>query len=58
MACALAVHAPTPVPVVAGVVAGLAFLAVGLYYQQRRLMPVVLSSPTTIAARRGDPEAA
>jgi hypothetical protein len=33
----------SPVPVVAGIVAGLALLAALLYYEHRRLTPVVLS---------------
>ena len=44
---ALIAHAPSPVPVVAGVVAGLVLLALGLYYQLRRLIPIMLS-------RKGD----
>ena len=39
---ALAIKAPSPVPVVLGIVAGLALLAAGLYYEHRRLTPVVL----------------
>jgi len=44
MVFALAVHAVTPVPVVAGIVTGAVLLAAGLRYQHRRLTPVVLSS--------------
>lgn len=40
---ALAVHAVTPVPVVVGIATGAVLLAVGLRYQHRRLIPVVLS---------------
>ena len=40
---ALAVRAASPVPVVVGIVAGLALLATGLCYEHRRLAPVVLS---------------
>lgn len=40
---ALAAHAVTPVPVVAGIAAGAVLLAVGLRYEHRRLTPVVLS---------------
>jgi hypothetical protein len=56
LVCALAAHAPSPVPALAGVVAGLALLALGLQYQQRRLMPVVLSSAAVPAAEDDDPE--
>jgi hypothetical protein len=45
LACALADRLPDPVPVAGGVAAGLVLLAVGLYYEHRRLTPVVLSSP-------------
>jgi len=40
---ALAVHAVTPVPVMAGIATGVVLLAVGLRYQHQRLTPVVLS---------------
>jgi hypothetical protein len=42
---ALAIRAAAPAPVVAGIVAGLLLLGAGLYYEHRRLTPVVLSSP-------------
>jgi len=41
----LAIKAPAPVPVVVGIAVGLGLLALALYYQHRRLTPVVLSSP-------------
>jgi hypothetical protein len=53
---ALAVKAPAPVPVILGVFAGLVLLALALYYQHRRLTPVVLSSPAAYAAERGADE--
>jgi hypothetical protein len=56
LVCALVAHAPSPGPGVIGVVAGCALLAVGLNYQRRRLMPVVLSSPAALVARRDDQE--
>jgi hypothetical protein len=40
---ALAVHAAAPIPIVAGVGAGVIALAAGLRYEHRRLIPVVLS---------------
>jgi hypothetical protein len=40
---ALAVHAPAPVPVVAGIVAGAAVLALSLRYEHGRVTHVVLS---------------
>ena len=43
---ALAIKAPAPVPVVLGIVAGLALLTAGLYYEHRRLTPVVLGGTT------------
>jgi hypothetical protein len=46
LACALVIAAAAPVPVVAGLTGGLALLAAGLYYEHRRLTPVVLSSPS------------
>jgi hypothetical protein len=57
LVCALAAHAPSPAPAVIGVVAGCGLQALGLGYQQRRLIPVVLSSPTALAAQAGNPEA-
>jgi hypothetical protein len=45
LVCALAIKAASPVPVVVGIVAGLALLVLGLRYEHRRLTPVVLSSP-------------
>jgi hypothetical protein len=54
--CALAVHAPSPLPAVVGVIAGCGLLALGLHYQQRRLIPVVLSSPAALAAQGVNPE--
>jgi len=53
---ALAVKAPVPVPVILGVFAGLVLLALALYYQHRRLTPVVLSSPAAYSAERGADE--
>jgi hypothetical protein len=47
LVCALALKAPAPVPVLAGIVAGLLLLGAGLRYEHRRLTPVVLSSPAT-----------
>jgi hypothetical protein len=44
LVCALAIKAASPVPVLAGVVAGLIMLAAGLRYEHRRLTPAVLSS--------------
>jgi hypothetical protein len=41
---ALAIKAASPVPVLAGSIAGLIMLAAGLRYEHRRLTPVVLSS--------------
>ena len=40
---ALAVRAPAPVPIVAGIAAGAILLALSLRYQHRRVTPVVLS---------------
>jgi len=51
LVAALAAHAPSPVPAVIGIVAGLILLAWGLYYERRRLMPVVLSSPNLSITR-------
>jgi hypothetical protein len=45
LVCALALRAPTPTPVLAGIVAGFIMLGTGLHYEHRRLTPVVLSSP-------------
>jgi hypothetical protein len=42
--CALAIKAASPMPVVAGIIAGLIVLATGLRYEHGRLTPVVLSS--------------
>ena len=56
LVCALAAHAPSPVPALAGIVAGLVLLALGLYYQQGRLMPVVLGSPRALTDEDEDPE--
>jgi hypothetical protein len=53
---ALAAHAPSPAPAVIGVVAGSGLLALGLHYQQRRLIPVVLSSPAALAGEDDHPE--
>jgi hypothetical protein len=55
LVCALAVHAPPPSPAIIGVVVGSGLLALGLRYQQRRLIPVVLSSPTALAAENDNP---
>jgi hypothetical protein len=56
LVCALAAHVPSPAPAVTGIIVGLALLALGLYYQQRRLVPVVLSSAAALPARGEDPE--
>jgi hypothetical protein len=45
---ALAVKAASPVPVVIGIVVGLALLVLALYYEHQRLTPVVLSSPAAL----------
>jgi hypothetical protein len=45
LAVALAAKAAAPVPVVTGIVAGLALLFLGLYYVHERLTPIVLSPP-------------
>jgi hypothetical protein len=44
LAVALAAKAVSPVPAVAGFAVGLILLVLGLYYEHRRLTPVVLSS--------------
>jgi hypothetical protein len=44
LAVALAAKAPAPVPVVAGLAVGVVLLLLGLYYEHRRLTPVVLST--------------
>jgi hypothetical protein len=44
---ALAIKVASPVPVVLGIVAGLALLAASLYYEHCRLTPVVLGSLET-----------
>jgi hypothetical protein len=41
----LAIKAPVAASAAAGIVVGLALLALGLRYEHRRLMPVVLGSP-------------
>jgi hypothetical protein len=46
---ALAIKAPVAASTAAGVIVGLALLALGLRYEHRRLMPVVLTSPGTTA---------
>jgi hypothetical protein len=56
LVCALAAHVPSPGPAVIGVVAGCGLLALGLNYQQRRLIPVVLSSPAALAGQCDNPE--
>jgi hypothetical protein len=48
LACALPLKAPAPAPVLAGIAAGLVLLVAGLYYQHRRLTPVVLSAPPAV----------
>jgi hypothetical protein len=45
LVCALALRSPSPAPVLAGLISGLILLVAGLYYEHRRLTPVVLSSP-------------
>jgi hypothetical protein len=47
LAVALAARATSPVPALTGIAVGLIVLALGLYYEHRRLTPAVLSSPTT-----------
>ena len=47
LAVALAARATSPVPTLTGIVVALIVLALGLYYEHRRLTPAVLSSPTT-----------
>jgi hypothetical protein len=42
---ALAAKAASPIPAVTGIAVGLVLLILGLYYEHRRLTPVVLSSP-------------
>jgi len=54
LVCALAVKAAVPVPVVAGLAAGLLLLAGGLYYEHRRLTPVVLGTPAGTASSTTD----
>ena len=46
LVCALVIAAAAPAPVLVGIAGGLALLAAGLYYEHRRLTPVVLSSPS------------
>jgi len=43
LVCALAIKAASPIPVLAGIIAGLVMLAAGLRYEDRRLTQVVLS---------------
>jgi hypothetical protein len=43
LVCALAIKAASPIPVLAGIVAGLVMLAAGLRYEDRRLTQVVLN---------------
>jgi hypothetical protein len=45
----LAAKAAAPLPAVAGVVVGLVLLVLGLRYEQRRLTPVVLSTPAVLS---------
>ena len=56
LVCALAAHAPSPSPPIIGVVVGCGLLTLGLHYQQRRLIPVVLSSPAALAAQGDNSE--
>jgi hypothetical protein len=56
LVCALAAHAPSPSPAIIGVVVGCGLLTLGLHYQQRRLIPVVLSSPAALAAQGDNSE--
>lgn len=56
LVCALVAHALSPLPAVVGVIAGCGLLTIGLHYQQRRLIPVVLSSPAALDARGDSPE--
>jgi hypothetical protein len=42
---ALALHAMAPVPVVVGIVTGVAVLVLSLHYEHRRVTHVVLSGP-------------
>jgi hypothetical protein len=55
--CSLAIKAAAPLPVLAGIAAGLVLLTAGLYYEHRRLTPVVLSSPAAPASQARDGEA-
>jgi hypothetical protein len=43
LVCALAIKAASPIPVLAGIIAGLVMLAGGLRYEDRRLTQVVLN---------------
>jgi hypothetical protein len=58
LAVALAAKAPSPVPAVTGIAVGLVLLVLGLYYEHRRLTPVVLSSHTAAAGAAADAGAA
>jgi hypothetical protein len=46
LVAALALRAAAPAPVVAGLIGGVILLVAGLYYEHRRLTPVVLSGLT------------
>jgi hypothetical protein len=48
----LAIKASLPVSTVAGIVAGLVFLTLGLLYEHRRLTPIVVGSPGAASSAR------
>jgi hypothetical protein len=50
----MAIKAPVPAATGSGVAAGIVILLLSLFYEHRRLTPVVLSSPAASAAARGD----
>jgi hypothetical protein len=54
LVCALALDVSSPIPVVAGIVAGLILLTAGLHYEHRRLTPIVLSSLIAPASVGGE----
>jgi hypothetical protein len=53
LVCALAIKTASPIPVLAGIIAGLILLAAGLRYEHLRLTPVVLSSGLAPASEGG-----
>jgi hypothetical protein len=50
----MAIKAPVAAATGSGVAAGIVILLLSLFYEHRRLTPVVLSSPAASAAARGD----